>query len=119
MDPAEAQLLGEISRYHPSYSPSKPSLPGASNSNANTAAGAVGNADTAMQDEYDDGYDTDPPAHYPKPGNGLARTMRPESEDLEWMVDDNFEVFSHGWKGDGTGVGADGGLDDVMDGKGR
>ncbi|KAF2644657.1 CoA-transferase family III [Massarina eburnea CBS 473.64] len=61
-------------------------------------------------DEYDDGYDTDPPAHYPKAGNGLARTLRPESEDLQWLVDDNFEVFSHGWKGDGSGVGADGTL---------
>jgi hypothetical protein len=59
-------------------------------------------------DDYDDGYDTDPPAHYPKPGHGLARTLRPESEDLGWLVDDNFEVFSHGWKADGSGVGADG-----------
>ena len=29
--------------------------------------------------------DTDPPAHYPKPGNGLARTLRPESEDLQFL----------------------------------
>ncbi|KAJ8109520.1 hypothetical protein OPT61_g7401 [Boeremia exigua] len=61
--------------------------------------------------EEDDGYDTDPPAHYPKAGQGLARTLRPESEDLQWLVDDNFEVFSHGWKGDGSGLGADGTLD--------
>lgn len=66
-------------------------------------------------DDYDDGYDTDPPAHYPKAGNGLARTLRPESEDLQWLVDDNFEVFSHGWKGDGSGIGADGVLADAMD----
>jgi hypothetical protein len=59
------------------------------------------------QYDEDDGYDTDPPAHYPKAGNGLARAMRPESEDLQWLVDDNFEVFSHGWKGDGSGLGAD------------
>ncbi|KAH7138918.1 CoA-transferase family III domain-containing protein [Dendryphion nanum] len=64
-------------------------------------------------DEFDDGYDTDPPAHYPKAGNGLARTLRPEIEDLPWLVDDNFEVFSHGWKGDGSGVGADGELEGV------
>jgi hypothetical protein len=63
------------------------------------------------QYEEDDGYDTDPPTRYVKAGNGLARTMRPESEDLQWLVDDNFEVFSHGWKGDGTGMGADGTLD--------
>ena len=46
-------------------------------------------------EEQYDGYDTDPPAHYPKPGNGLARTLPPEFEDLEHLVDDNFEVFSH------------------------
>ncbi|KAJ4412394.1 hypothetical protein N0V91_000867 [Didymella pomorum] len=61
--------------------------------------------------EEDDGYDTDPPAHYPKAGQGLARTLRPESEDLQWLVDDNFEVFSHAWKGDGSGLGADGTLE--------
>lgn len=67
--------------------------------------------------DEDDGYDTDPPAHYPKAGNGLARTLRPESEDLNWLVDDNFEVFSHGWKGDGTGMGADGTLDGLGEGQ--
>lgn len=70
------------------------------------------------QYEEDDGYDTDPPAHYPKAGQGLARTLRPESEDLNWLVDDNFEVFSHSWKGDGTGVGADGTLDGSSGGEG-
>ena len=94
MDPAEAQLLGEISRYRPHTSPTKPSA----------TSGLRG--DTTMADEYDDGYDTDPPAHYPKPGNGLARTLKPDKEDWEYMVDDNYEAFSHGWKGDGTGVGA-------------
>ena len=64
--------------------------------------------------EEDDGYDTDPPAHYPKAGQGLARTLRPESEDLQWLVDDNFEVFSHGWKGDGSELGADGTLDNKV-----
>lgn len=63
------------------------------------------------QYDEDDGYDTDPPAHYPKAGNGLARAMPPESEDLQWLVDENFDVFSHGWKGDGTGLGADGELE--------
>ena len=42
-----------------------------------------------------DGYDTDPPAHYPKPGNGLARTLRPDADDLEFLVDSNTDVFSH------------------------
>lgn len=96
VDAAEAQLLGEISRSHVQTP-------------RNSTPKAVDSTAQAMDvDEYDDGYDTDPPAHYPKAGNGLARTMRPESEDLQWLVDDNFEVFSHGWKGDGTGLGADG-----------
>ena len=48
-------------------------------------------------DENDDNEDheTDPPAHYPHPGAGLARTLGPESEDLEWLVDDNTDVFCH------------------------
>jgi hypothetical protein len=94
MDAAEAQLLGE------------------SSNQPRTTIDLAGN-----QYEEDDGYDTDPPAHYPKAGNGLARTLRPESEDLNWLVDDNFEVFSHGWKGDGTGMGADGTLDGTGDGQ--
>ncbi|KAF2133229.1 hypothetical protein P153DRAFT_381668 [Dothidotthia symphoricarpi CBS 119687] len=95
VDPTEAQLLGEIRSNQP-----------------RTTMDLAGN-----QYEEDDGYDTDPPAHYPKAGQGLARTLRPESEDLNWLVDDNFEVFSHGWKGDGSGMGADGTLDGMGGGK--
>jgi hypothetical protein len=58
------------------------------------AADTAAAAEEAQPEPYD-GYDTDPPAHYPKPGNGIARNLRPESEDLQWLVDDNFEVFSH------------------------
>ncbi|KAH6872399.1 hypothetical protein BKA58DRAFT_144888 [Alternaria rosae] len=94
MDAAEAQLLGESSHQ------------------PRTTIDLAGN-----QYEEDDGYDTDPPAHYPKAGNGLARTLRPESEDLNWLVDDNFEVFSHSYQGDGTGLGADGTLDGMGDGQ--
>ncbi|KAF2735075.1 hypothetical protein EJ04DRAFT_576458 [Polyplosphaeria fusca] len=137
IDPAEAQLLGEIRRSHQTLNqalhstnshtiPTSHAHPQTINPTStslskphhqlHTPAPAVDalhnmtvNAPLDAQlDELDDGYDTDPPAHYPKAGNGLARTMRPESEDLQWLVDDNFEVFSHGWKGDGSGVGADG-----------
>lgn len=70
-----------------------------------------GEAD-ATAEPYD-GYDTDPPAHYPKAGNGVARTLRPEAEDLQWLVDENTEVFSHetnyltssGTNGNGHGAG--------------
>ena len=86
MDPAEAQLHAESSH---------------------TLDATTVPVPEPETDPYD-GYDTDPPAHYPKAGNGLARTMRPESEDLQWLVDDNFEVFSHNWKGDGETVGSAG-----------
>lgn len=101
MDPVEAQILGE----------SRSQQPAQQQQPQQTTMDLAGH-----QYEEDDGYDTDPPAHYPKPGNGLARTLRPESEDLNWLVDDNFEVFSHGWKGDGTGLGADGTLDGISSG---
>ncbi|KAI9660061.1 MAG: Integrator complex subunit 12 [Bathelium mastoideum] len=52
-------------------------------------------ADTA---EVLDAYDSDPPAHFPKPGHGLK--LRPDNDDLEWLIDDNFEVFSHVYKVD-------------------
>ena len=39
----------------------------------------------------------DHPANYPRPGYGLMRTLPPEQEDLQWLVDedDKFGVFSH------------------------
>lgn len=44
----------------------------------------------------EDKWLTDPTAiNFPRPGNGLLSRMRPESEDLPWLVDDNLEVFSH------------------------
>lgn len=43
----------------------------------------------------DDFVDDDPPAHYPRPGFGLARNLPPESEHLQRLVDDNPDVFSH------------------------
>ena len=49
-----------------------------------------------MDDNSQDGYDSDPPAHFPKPGNGLK--LRQDNDELEWLIDDNFEVFSHIYK---------------------
>lgn len=37
------------------------------------------------------GYDEDLP--YPKAGNGIV--LPPESEDMEWLLDDDYETFSH------------------------
>lgn len=109
MDLAEAQLLSEIQ-----HSTDTPTAAHKGTAFASTLPVFANNGTANQQlDEYDDEYDTDPPAHYPKAGNGLARTLRPVSEDLQWLVDDNFEVFSHGWKGDGSGVGADGTLNGI------
>ena len=48
-------------------------------------------------------YDSDPPAHFPKPGNGLK--LRSDNDDMQWLIDDNFEVFSHIYKvDDGPGL---------------
>ena len=82
--------------------------------NENTNSGEDDGGHGEDGGDGDDGYDTDPPAHYPRPGNGLARTFRPESEDLEWLVDDNTEVFCHVlYPSAGDGGGGGGGGDGV------
>ncbi|KAK8169427.1 hypothetical protein IWX90DRAFT_177183 [Phyllosticta citrichinensis] len=99
----------------PGQSPGTPSsgslLPNVTKVESEAAAAAAAAAD--LGDPYNDGYDTDPPAHYPKPGQGLARTLRPESEDLQWLEDDNMDVYSHMYGGDQgllNGFGADGAM---------
>jgi len=46
---------------------------------------------------YDDGTTEEaaPAHHFPRPGHGLAKTLPPEQDDIQWLVDDNFEVYSH------------------------
>lgn len=39
----------------------------------------------------DTGYDEDLP--YPKAGNGIV--LPPEREDMAWLIDDDYETFSH------------------------
>lgn len=60
---------------------------------APTTAGAS-YAAPPQQEEY---VPEDHPANYPRPGYGLMRTLPPEQEDLQWLVDedDRFGVFSH------------------------
>lgn len=49
-------------------------------------------ADEPKQDQaLETGYDEDLP--YPKAGNGIV--LPPESEDMEWLIDDDYETFSH------------------------
>lgn len=88
-----------------------PSYPQASAATAvdvtSTAPGAsfVDNAD----DEENDGYADHPPT-YPRPGQGLMKTLPPEQEDLQWLVEDEdrFGVFSHMYQVDAQA--ANGGL---------
>lgn len=48
-------------------------------------------------DDVDEGYNEldNPTANYPKPGQGLGATLPPEETHLDWLVDDNEEVYSH------------------------
>ncbi|KAK4541179.1 hypothetical protein LTR36_008253 [Oleoguttula mirabilis] len=65
-----------------------------------TAGASVDVAGTSFVDNLDedenDGYEDHPPT-YPRPGHGLMKTLPPEQEDLQWLVedDDRFGVFSH------------------------
>ena len=98
-------LLLHIYSIYPNIAMFPPIKPTASNqstiSTGHTIAGPEGitTIDSAPQEpeplpeNHYDGYETDPPAHYPKPGNGLARTLPPETEDMPWLLDDNFDVF--------------------------
>lgn len=44
----------------------------------------------------DAGYTSDVhPENYPRPGQGLMSTLPPETEDLEWLVDDSESTFTH------------------------
>lgn len=48
------------------------------------------------QEEEGYGPDVHPP-NYPRPGQGLMKTLPPEHEDLQWLVedDDKYGVFTH------------------------
>ena len=37
----------------------------------------------------------DPAYNYPRQGHGLAKTLPPEEDDIEWLVDGDYEVYSH------------------------
>ena len=68
----------------------------ATHHNPNNAADADINRKGDDHGTYeDDIHDTDPPAHYPRPGNGLARNIKSDYEGLERLVDDNTDVFCH------------------------
>jgi len=67
---------------------------------APTTAGAnfVNEDEEDDEDDEDEGYGPDEhPPNYPRPGQGLMKTLQPEQEDLQWLVDDDdrFGVFSH------------------------
>lgn len=113
--------------YLPIFTSSKPTLPTTPTLQANGASHHNGTngehtitapaADGTEEEQEPAYYLDDPPAHYPQPGHGLARTLPPESEHLPWLLDDNTEVFSHVFPADeapaavadGVGMEVDGG----------
>nr|POF18541.1 swm histone demethylase complex subunit phf1 [Quercus suber] len=61
------------------------------------------------EESDDEGEDNDlgpaeHPANYPRPGYGLMRTLPPEQDDQQWLVDDEDrnEVFTHVYRADAT-----------------
>jgi hypothetical protein len=78
-----------INKAHPNFAiiPSKTLL-------ADDASSTASWENHPLPISHYDGYETDPPSHYPKPGHGLARTLPPETNDLPWLLDDNNQVFS-------------------------
>lgn len=48
------------------------------------------------------------PSNYPRPGEGLMKTLPPEQEDLQWLVedDDKYGVFTHLYQTSATTAGA-------------
>jgi hypothetical protein len=63
-----------------------------------------------------DGYETDPPAHYPKANQGLGRALAADTEDMPWLIDDNFEVFNQMDYDGNAGAGASHGQGVVQSG---
>lgn len=55
------------------------------------------------------------PPNYPRPGYGLMRTLPPEQEDMQWLVedDDRYGVFTHMYQVDpkAANVGLNGGTE--------
>lgn len=87
--------------------PSIPGLydPALINSEAINSMNGLNDDDTDSSPAPDP-FDDDPPAHFPKPGFGLARTLPPESEHLPFLVDENTDVFSHFFPVERAGGGA-------------
>lgn len=82
----------------PNMAPVPTTFPSGTHSVAQASAGASGPAMNYMRpyEQHNYGPDVHPP-NYPRPGHGLMRTLPPEQEDLQWLVDedDRFGVFSH------------------------
>ncbi|KAK4495836.1 hypothetical protein PRZ48_013104 [Zasmidium cellare] len=63
-----------------------------------------------VADDANYGPEVHPP-NYPRPGQGLMKSLPPEQEDLQWLVedDDRFGVFTHLYQADATAGAVDGG----------
>ena len=63
--------------------------------------------------DYDNAAN-DPPATFPRPGNGpIKPSPTTNPEDMHWLLDDSFEAFSHFYHDKGGSTMANGGGDAV------
>ena len=71
------------------------------------SAPATAGASYMPQPRYDEPVPEDHPVNYPRPGYGLMRTLPPEQDDLQWLVDeDKYGVFSHMYQVDSQAANA-------------
>ncbi|PNS15796.1 Pantothenate kinase [Sphaceloma murrayae] len=68
--------------------------------NGHTTTNGPSQLQRPADDELETGYESDPPAHYPIPGQGLAATLPPERNHLSFLVDDNHAVYTHLFQSD-------------------
>jgi hypothetical protein len=62
---------------------------------------------TFMQAQANDFVPEGHPPTYPRPGHGLMRTLPPEQEDLQWLVEDEdrYGAFAHFYQTNPSGNG--------------
>lgn len=84
--------------HHPNMAPVPTTYPSRGHAVSQTSVGASQGSMHYMHpsEQHSYGPDVHPP-NYPRPGHGLMRTLPPEQEDLQWLVDedDRYGVFSH------------------------
>lgn len=91
-----------------SMSMANPGLPMAPRPSFQATAGAPAYQNNFINTTTNDLVPEGHPPHYPRPGHGLMRTLPPEQEDLQWLVedDDRYGAFSHYYQANSTAANA-------------